>query len=53
MAKYKVEIGCRNCKKPHEKCADERKCPNWRISYNVCMVFGTRPHLPGFPGARI
>ncbi|QPX71432.1 hypothetical protein SscP1EGY_34 [Streptomyces phage SscP1EGY] len=42
---------CRDCKKTHEKCADGRTCPKWRLSYDVCIVFGTRRLKPGFSGA--
>ncbi len=44
---------CENCKKTHENCADGRQCPKWRLSYDVCIVFGTRPPKPGFNGAAI
>lgn len=44
---------CNKCEKTHEKCADGRRCKKWRISYDVCIVFGTRPCKPGFSGARI
>jgi len=42
---------CEECKKLHEKCADGGKCPKWRLSYDVCIVFGTRRSKPGFKGA--
>lgn len=44
---------CSECKKTHEKCADGRKCPKWRLSYDVCVVFGTRPATLGCQGARV
>lgn len=52
----KVKINgnqCGKCEKTHEKCADDRKCPKWQLSYNVCVVFGTRPYKPGFSGASV
>jgi hypothetical protein len=33
---------CPNCKKSHEVCADDKKCDKWQVSYEVCVVFGTR-----------
>jgi hypothetical protein len=44
---------CSKCENTHEKCADGRRCKKWRRSYEVCIVFGTRPFKPGFSGARI
>ena len=44
---------CRKCKKTHEKCADGKRCENWRISYDVCIIFGSRPAKAGFDGARV
>ena len=44
---------CSNCEKTHEKCADGKKCPKWRLSYEVCVVFSTRPPKPGFKGAAV
>ncbi|AVD99476.1 hypothetical protein SEA_BING_54 [Streptomyces phage Bing] len=44
---------CGNCKQTHEKCADSKNCPKWRVSYDVCVVFSTRPPKPGFRGAAV
>lgn len=44
---------CGKCEKTHEKCADSKQCPKWRLSYEVCVVFGTRPPKPGFKGAAV
>lgn len=52
-AKTPQKSSCPKCKKIYEKCADEETCTTWRISYNVCIIFGTRPFRSGFTGAAI
>jgi hypothetical protein len=47
------QICCPNCNEKLEKCADKEKCPRWRTSYDVCIIFGTRPFRTGFCGASI
>lgn len=44
---------CGNCKKIHEQCAEDKQCPKWRLSYDICVVFGTMPSKPGFKGAAV
>jgi hypothetical protein len=50
MAKLSPK-NCPKCSEKHEKCADNQKCPSWRTSYEVCIIFGTRPFRLGFRGA--
>jgi hypothetical protein len=42
---------CPACDKTDEQCADGRTCRRWRLSWEVCALFGTRPHtIPYEPG---
>lgn len=47
MAKKDKKNCCPECNEEHEKCADGRTCKKWRISYEVCVAFGTRPYETG------
>lgn len=42
---------CNRCNKPYERCAKAETCENWRLSYEVCIIFGTLPYRRGFTGA--
>lgn len=50
MAK-KNSSRCPKCNETYEKCGDKQVCSSWRTSYDVCIIFGTRPFRIGFTGA--
>lgn len=51
MAKKSGTSKCLQCTETYENCADKETCKKWKISYDVCIVFGTRPFRTGFNGA--
>lgn len=53
MTAKSKQSNCPKCNNRYEKCADGETCPKWRISYDVCIIFGTRPFRSGFSGAGI
>lgn len=53
MAKKRGTSCCQQCNQTYEKCADAETCTNWKTSYDVCIIFGTRPFRIGFSGAAV
>lgn len=48
MAKFQKHSVCPTCDKTHEECADAESCESWKTSYEICIIFGTRPAKPEF-----